>query len=43
MFQYYLYHYLSWSSLLYVAEQNGSVCGYVLAKMDDENEGDVEK
>lgn len=23
MFQYYLYHYLSWSSLLYVAEENG--------------------
>lgn len=41
MFQYYLYHYLSWSSLLYVAEENGEVCGYVLAKMDDE--ADAEK
>lgn len=38
MFQYYLYHYLSWSSLIYVAEENGEVCGYVLAKMDDESE-----
>jgi ribosomal protein S18 acetylase RimI-like enzyme len=37
-FQYYLYHYLSWSELLYVAEENGQVCGYVLAKLDDEAE-----
>lgn len=40
MFQYYLYHYLSWSSLLYVAEENGEVCGYVLAKMDDESDAE---
>lgn len=38
MFQYYLYHYLSWSSLIKVAEENGEVCGYVLAKMDDESD-----
>ena len=35
-FNYYLYHYLSWSELLHVSEENGQVCGYVLAKMDDE-------
>lgn len=42
MFQYYLYHYLSWSSLLYVSEENGEVCGYVLAKMDDEPDAEKE-
>jgi len=35
-FQYYLYHYLSWSELIHVAEENGEICGYALAKMDDE-------
>ena len=43
-FQYYLYHYLTWSSLIHVAEENGEVVGYVLAKMDDESnekEGDL--
>ena len=37
-FQYFLYHYLSWSSLIYVSEENGEIVGYVLAKMDDESE-----
>jgi peptide alpha-N-acetyltransferase len=37
-FNYYLYHYLTWSELLHVAEENGQVCGYVLAKMDDDSE-----
>eukprot|EP01017_Pseudomicrothorax_dubius_P002296 TRINITY_DN10015_c0_g3_i3.p1 TRINITY_DN10015_c0_g3~~TRINITY_DN10015_c0_g3_i3.p1 ORF type:complete len:240 (+),score=74.85 TRINITY_DN10015_c0_g3_i3:73-720(+) len=38
-YKYYLYHYLSWSPLLQVAEnQEGKIVGYVLAKMDDENE-----
>ena len=40
MFQYYLYHYLSWSSFIYVAEENGEVVGYTLAKMDDEPDAD---
>jgi peptide alpha-N-acetyltransferase len=39
-FNYYLYHYLSWSELLHVSEENGQVVGYVLAKMDDEQESE---
>lgn len=32
--KYYFYHALSWPQLLYVAEDyNGSIVGYVLAKM----------
>jgi peptide alpha-N-acetyltransferase len=42
-FNYYLYHYLSWSELLYVAEENGQICGYVLAKMDDEPDNDQQE
>ena len=35
--KYYFYHALSWPQLLYVAEDgDGSIVGYVLAKMDDE-------
>ena len=33
-YKYYLYHYLSWPHILYVSEENGKICGYVLAKMD---------
>ena len=37
-FKYYIYHYLSWPSLLHVAEDhNGKVVGYVLAKLEDED------
>lgn len=37
MLQYYLYHILSWPQLLYVAEDyDGSIVGYVLAKMEEE-------
>ena len=37
--KYYLYHALSWPSLLYVAEDDsGKIVGYVMAKMEDENE-----
>ena len=37
--RYYMYHYLSWPQFLYVQEDyNGNVVGYVLAKMDDEDE-----
>ena len=37
--RYYMYHYLSWPQLLYVQEDyNGNVAGYVLAKMDDEED-----
>ena len=32
--KYYLYHILSWPQLLYVAEDNHRIVGYVLAKMD---------
>ena len=36
-FKYYIYHYLSWPSLLHVAEDHkGNIVGYVLAKLEDE-------
>ena len=36
-FKYYIYHYLSWPSLLHVAEDhNRKIVGYVLAKLEDE-------
>ncbi len=35
--KYYLYHMLSWSQLLHVAENHkGEIVGYVLAKMEDD-------
>lgn len=35
--KYYLYHVLSWPHLLFVAEDyDGKIVGYVLAKIDDE-------
>ena len=35
--KYYIYHMISWPELLYVAEaNNGSIVGYVLAKIDEE-------
>ena len=37
-FKYYIYHYLSWPSLLHVTEDhNGKIVGYVLAKLEDED------
>lgn len=37
--RYYLYHYLSWPQLLEVThDYEGRACGYVLAKLDDEEE-----
>lgn len=40
--KYYLYHALSWPQLLYVAEDDsGRIVGYVMAKMEDENENEV--
>ena len=44
-FKYYIYHYLSWPSLLHVAEDhNGKIVGYVLAKLEDEEvkQGEVQ-
>ena len=36
-FKYYIYHYLSWPSLLHVAQDNNKkIVGYVLAKLEDE-------
>ena len=35
--KYYLYHALSWPSLLYVAESNGRIVGYALAKLDEDS------
>lgn len=36
-FKYYMYHYLSWPSLLHVAEDfDGKIVGYVLAQLEDE-------
>lgn len=41
--KYYLYHALSWPSLLYVAEDdNGKIVGYVMAKMEDDEDKDKE-
>jgi ribosomal protein S18 acetylase RimI-like enzyme len=40
--KYYLYHALSWPQLLYVAEaDDGKIVGYVMAKMEDENENEI--
>jgi len=36
--KYYFYHLLTWPQLSYVAEHNGKIVGYVLAKMDEEGE-----
>ena len=37
--RYYLYHYLSWPQLSYITEDhNGRPVGYVLAKLDDEED-----
>ena len=37
--KYYLYHAMSWPQLLYVAEDdNGKIVGYVMAKMEDDEE-----
>merc|ERR1712228_292481 len=38
--RYYLYHFVSWPQLLFVAEDeadNGRIVGYVLAKMEEED------
>ena len=38
-FKYYIYHCLSWPSLLHVAEEfDGKIVGYVLAKLDEEED-----
>jgi peptide alpha-N-acetyltransferase len=38
-YKYYIYHCLSWPCLLHVAEEyDGKIVGYVLAKLDDEDE-----
>lgn len=37
--RYFYYHYISWPQLLHVCEDtNGKIVGYVLAKMDDEED-----
>ena len=37
--KYYLYHAMSWPTLLYVAEaEDGKIVGYVMAKMEDDEE-----
>ena len=33
--KYYMYHIMTWPQLSYVAEVNGRIVGYVLAKMYD--------
>ena len=35
--KYYLYHSLSWPQLLHVAESDGKIVGYVLAKLDEDS------
>ena len=43
-FKYYLYHVLSWPQLLHVAEaENGKIVGYVMAKLEDEDEKNKNK
>ena len=37
-YMYYVYHVMSWPHLLFLAEDdNGKVVGYVLAKLDDDD------
>ncbi|KAL3319190.1 N-alpha-acetyltransferase 10 [Cichlidogyrus casuarinus] len=36
--KYYFYHELSWPQLSFVAEDNGEIVGYVLAKMEEDPE-----
>lgn len=41
--KYYLYHALSWPALLYVAEaDDGKIVGYVMAKMEDDEDNQKE-
>jgi peptide alpha-N-acetyltransferase len=43
-YKYYLYHALSWPQLLHVAEDdNGKIVGYVMAKLEDDEEGKKNK
>ncbi len=42
-FKYYFYHYLSWPQIIYVAENNDKIVGYVLAKIEDESEDGKEE
>ena len=38
-FKYYLYHALSWPTLLFVAEDDaGKIVGYVMAKLEDDDD-----
>ena len=38
-YKYYIYHCLSWPSLLHVAEEfDGKIVGYVLAKLEEEED-----
>ena len=39
--KYYFYHYNCWPQLLYVADAGSKIVGYVLAKVEDENENDM--
>ena len=43
-FRYYLYHILCWPQFLHVAEDdNGKIVGYVMAKLEEENEDGKKK
>ena len=43
-FKYYLYHALSWPQLLHVAEDDsGKIVGYVMAKLEDEDDKNKKK
>ena len=41
--KYYFYHALSWPQLLHVADDNGQIVGYVLAKMEEDPDGKTER
>ena len=43
-FKYYLYHALSWPTLLFIAEDDaGKIVGYVMAKLEDDEEAKKNK
>ena len=43
-FRYYIYHGLCWPQFLHVAEdETGQIVGYVMAKMEEDDEGNIKK
>ena len=43
-FRYYIYHGLNWPQFLHVAEdERGQIVGYVMAKMEEDEDGNIKK